>query len=267
MTDSTVPSTVPTNDEARADHADIFNGLRSLKDQLVASGVDAVMAANTRFTPGQEIHQGDLPGFDGFHSGHGRSVAWKGVRNGWATVACNCGEMVFLTPNANAFDIESVLIRDIPVGVVEVAHRLRVTRDDVNNWRRRDQFPPPNWTVGGRPAWRWSTIDAWAQATGRLREHSTSVDVSTHHIIGESNGPSHLYPHLGAAETACGIPIPSGLFDMSADHGWSEPCYGTVHCPACIAKLPPAARPPTASQRARDAQLAEYNRGRLAANG
>ena len=41
-----------------------------------------------------------------------------------------------------------------PVGVIEIAERLSVTRDAVNQWRRRDVgFPEPRWTVGGRPAW------------------------------------------------------------------------------------------------------------------
>lgn len=56
-----------------------------------------------------------------------------------------------------------------PVGVVEVADRLDVTRDAVKRWRERDVgFPDPRWTVGGRPAWAWPDIERWARDTGRL---------------------------------------------------------------------------------------------------
>lgn len=55
-----------------------------------------------------------------------------------------------------------------PVGTVEIAERLGVTRNAVDQWRARDLgFPEPRWTVGGRPAWDWDDIEAWAQATGR----------------------------------------------------------------------------------------------------
>lgn len=55
-----------------------------------------------------------------------------------------------------------------PVGVVEVAARMGVGRDAVNAWRNRGLgFPAPRWTVGGRPCWDWSDIQAWAKDTGR----------------------------------------------------------------------------------------------------
>ena len=56
-----------------------------------------------------------------------------------------------------------------PVGTVEIAARLNVTRSAVDQWRNRNLgFPNPRWTVGGRPAWEWADIARWAQATGRL---------------------------------------------------------------------------------------------------
>lgn len=57
-----------------------------------------------------------------------------------------------------------------PVGVVEIAQRLGVGRTAVDNWRwgRSLGFPASRWTVGGRPAWEWADIEAWARATGRL---------------------------------------------------------------------------------------------------
>lgn len=57
-----------------------------------------------------------------------------------------------------------------PVGVTEIAARLNVKRGTVDAWRLRPwvQFPEARWSVGGRPAWDWSDVAAWAQATGRV---------------------------------------------------------------------------------------------------
>jgi hypothetical protein len=55
-----------------------------------------------------------------------------------------------------------------PVGTIEIAERLGVTRDAVNQWRKRGLgFPEPRWAVGGRPAWEWEDVEAWARETGR----------------------------------------------------------------------------------------------------
>lgn len=55
-----------------------------------------------------------------------------------------------------------------PVGAVEIADRLGVDRATVDKWRQRHpSFPPPDATVGGRPAWSWATIRDWAVRTGR----------------------------------------------------------------------------------------------------
>lgn len=57
---------------------------------------------------------------------------------------------------------------DMPVGIVEIADLFGVERDTVNKWRGRDLgFPSPDWTVGGRPAWRRGRVLAWAEATRR----------------------------------------------------------------------------------------------------
>lgn len=54
-----------------------------------------------------------------------------------------------------------------PVGAVEIAERLGVARRTVDSWRQRDRgFPPPTWTVGGRPAWNWPEVAAWASSAG-----------------------------------------------------------------------------------------------------
>jgi predicted DNA-binding transcriptional regulator AlpA len=52
-----------------------------------------------------------------------------------------------------------------PVGAVEIAERLGVKRGTVDMWRIRSiGFPDPRWTVGGRPAWNWDDVEAWAKA-------------------------------------------------------------------------------------------------------
>ncbi len=56
-----------------------------------------------------------------------------------------------------------------PVGLAEIAQRLRVQRDTVDKWRARHLLPQPTWpSVGGRPAWHWPVIETWARDTGRL---------------------------------------------------------------------------------------------------
>lgn len=62
----------------------------------------------------------------------------------------------------------STTAADTPVGSVEIAALLGVQRATVDQWRQRNLLPEPDWTVGGRPAWRTGTIVAWAKETGRL---------------------------------------------------------------------------------------------------
>lgn len=57
-----------------------------------------------------------------------------------------------------------------PVGIVEIAERLGYPRPTIDQWRARGIFPEPKGLVGGRPAWDWPDIQAWAQARkDRLR--------------------------------------------------------------------------------------------------
>lgn len=63
---------------------------------------------------------------------------------------------------------QPTVVVDEPVGATEIAARLGVTRPTVDQWGQRRLLPGPDWTVGGRPAWRWSTIERWARETGRL---------------------------------------------------------------------------------------------------
>lgn len=53
-------------------------------------------------------------------------------------------------------------------GIAEIAELLDVQRATVDQWRRRNILPPPDWTISGRPIWHWSTVTAWASCTGRL---------------------------------------------------------------------------------------------------
>jgi predicted site-specific integrase-resolvase len=57
-----------------------------------------------------------------------------------------------------------------PVGLIEIAERLGVQRKTADMWRHRDLLPPARWQVGGRPAWNWDDIEAWAGETGRLHD-------------------------------------------------------------------------------------------------
>lgn len=55
-----------------------------------------------------------------------------------------------------------------PVGIVEICEKLGVSRSAYDQWQHRDLgFPAARWTVGGRPAWNWPDVEAWAKETGR----------------------------------------------------------------------------------------------------
>ena len=55
-----------------------------------------------------------------------------------------------------------------PVGIPEIAQRLGVKRSTVDMWGYRKLMPEPTWQVGGRPAWNWPDIKAWAEQSDRL---------------------------------------------------------------------------------------------------
>ncbi len=74
--------------------------------------------------------------------------------------ALSVGDRV--SPLAQAADAAS------PVGLMEIADRLRVERQTARNWQQRGVLPPHRWTVSGRPAWSWTRdIEPWARQTGR----------------------------------------------------------------------------------------------------
>jgi hypothetical protein len=56
------------------------------------------------------------------------------------------------------------------VGSAEIADRLGIAHaDTVLSWRRRyPDFPEPVAKLRQALIWRWSDVEAWAKATGRL---------------------------------------------------------------------------------------------------
>jgi hypothetical protein len=56
-----------------------------------------------------------------------------------------------------------------PVGLAEIAERMRVQRKTAVMWNYRGLLPAPRWTVSGQPAWDWwDDIVPWAEASRRL---------------------------------------------------------------------------------------------------
>lgn len=49
-----------------------------------------------------------------------------------------------------------------PVGIHEIAQRLRVEVETVYMWRSRKRLPDPATTISGSPCWSWETIEEWA---------------------------------------------------------------------------------------------------------
>jgi hypothetical protein len=57
-----------------------------------------------------------------------------------------------------------------PVGLTDIADRLKADRRTPQQWHHRGILPPADWQVSGRPAWCWPhTLKPWAERTGRLR--------------------------------------------------------------------------------------------------
>ena len=68
------------------------------------------------------------------------------------------------------------------VGEKEIAGVLSVRENTVHQWRARGILPGPDGLVSGNPAWHWSTIRTWAEATGRVpsvRYHILTVLASS----------------------------------------------------------------------------------------
>lgn len=59
------------------------------------------------------------------------------------------------------------VVREEPVGPIEVAAMLDVKRSTVHQWQQRRVMPPADLRVSGTPAWWRTTILEWAELTGR----------------------------------------------------------------------------------------------------
>lgn len=54
------------------------------------------------------------------------------------------------------------------VGIAEIASRAGVTKDAVQQWRRRDiGFPAPEVTLAATPVWVWDDVERWLRESGR----------------------------------------------------------------------------------------------------
>lgn len=60
--------------------------------------------------------------------------------------------------------------RTEPVGLTEIARRLKVADQTARQWAHRGVLPPPTWPKAdaGRNLWQWGTVEQWAILTGRL---------------------------------------------------------------------------------------------------
>lgn len=54
-----------------------------------------------------------------------------------------------------------------PVGVPEIAQRLKKTKGEVQRWLALGELPKAPWEVNGAPAWPWHAIQEWAAETNR----------------------------------------------------------------------------------------------------
>ncbi|HEX4756006.1 MAG TPA: hypothetical protein VH661_09700 [Candidatus Dormibacteraeota bacterium] len=84
---------------------------------------------------------------------------------------------------------------DEVVGEKEIAGMLAVKENTVHQWRARGSLPEPDGFVSGNPAWHWSTIQKWAEATGRtpsVREHILTV------LASSPRGGNFVTPITGA---------------------------------------------------------------------
>lgn len=56
-----------------------------------------------------------------------------------------------------------------PVGITEIAERLRARPNTVSNWVKRfDDFPDPLFTLAAGRVWEWADITTWATAHHKI---------------------------------------------------------------------------------------------------
>jgi hypothetical protein len=83
----------------------------------------------------------------------------------WAELDYLTGVAPLLSPDPVYDNVYSVAD---PVGIKEIGERLNVRRRTVDQWLQRRLLPDAQYVVGGRPAWEWSVVEAWARDSGRL---------------------------------------------------------------------------------------------------
>jgi ParB family chromosome partitioning protein len=59
------------------------------------------------------------------------------------------------------------VVREVPLGIAEIAELVGVRPATVNQWRTRGVLPLEDFRAGGAPLWWETTITAWADETGR----------------------------------------------------------------------------------------------------
>lgn len=66
--------------------------------------------------------------------------------------------------------LEAAVFGDLDlVSNQEIADRLGVQKATVHQWRFRELMPAPDWILAIGPIWRWSTVEDWGRASGRLK--------------------------------------------------------------------------------------------------
>ncbi len=60
------------------------------------------------------------------------------------------------------------IVREVPLGIAEIAQLLEVKRATVNMWRARGVLPEPDGFVSDSPYWWPATIRDFAIATNRV---------------------------------------------------------------------------------------------------
>jgi len=63
----------------------------------------------------------------------------------------------------------SIVLED-PVGLREISTRLHVSIHTARMWRNRERMPKEVCVVSNVPLWSWSSVEEWADKTGRLAE-------------------------------------------------------------------------------------------------
>jgi len=69
-------------------------------------------------------------------------------------------------------------VRELPLGIAEIADLLDVRPKTVHMWRQRGIFPAEDFRCGGSPGWYESTVRDFARETGRRADTDHREDVA-----------------------------------------------------------------------------------------